>query len=103
MKARAGPPTAARRALVTGATSSASGRITISPVTSPAPAVQIPGKVLITEISGSESVMHFDHAGQVWVSQAHGIHRFEVGETAQFYFDVGQCMYFTPDGRRIET
>jgi glycerol transport system ATP-binding protein len=75
----------------------------ISPVTSPASAVKIPGKVLITEISGSESVVHFDHAGQVWISQAHGIHRFEVGETAQFYFDADQCMYFTPDGRRIET
>ena len=44
--------------------------------TAPAP---IEGRVLIAELSGSESVVHFDLDGQTWVSQSHGIHPFEVG------------------------
>jgi glycerol transport system ATP-binding protein len=61
----------------------------------------IDGKVLITEISGSESVIHFAHGGLTWVSQSHGVHRLEVGATARFYMDVGECMYFDGEGRRI--
>jgi len=30
------------------------------------------GRVLVTEISGSESVVHIDVGGQTWVSQSHG-------------------------------
>ncbi len=59
--------------------------------------------MLITELSGSESVVHFEHAGQVWISQSHGIHAIEVGKTAPFHFDAGQCLYFSEDGRRIES
>jgi glycerol transport system ATP-binding protein len=61
----------------------------------------VDGKVLITEISGSESVIHFAHDGLTWVSQSHGVRRLEVGATAQFYVDSGQCMYFDGGGRRI--
>ena len=35
--------------------------------------------MLVAELSGSESVVHFDLNGQTWVSQSHGIHPFEVG------------------------
>jgi glycerol transport system ATP-binding protein len=59
------------------------------------------GKVLITEISGSESVIHFAHGGLSWVSQSHGVRRLEVGTTARFHMDVGECMYFDGEGRRI--
>jgi glycerol transport system ATP-binding protein len=65
------------------------------------PAAAVDGQVLITEISGSESVIHFAHAGLTWVSQSHGVRRFEVGATARFYLDVGACMYFDAKGRRI--
>ena len=34
----------------------------------------IEGRVLVTEITGSESVVHFDLNGRTWVSQSHGIH-----------------------------
>jgi glycerol transport system ATP-binding protein len=75
----------------------------VFPVANGGEKVEIPGKVLITEISGSESVVHFEHAGHGWISQAHGVHAFNVGDTASFYFDAGQALYFTPDGQRIET
>jgi glycerol transport system ATP-binding protein len=65
--------------------------------------VRIEGQVLITELSGSESVVHFDHGGHVWVSQSHGVHALKVGETASFHFDADQALYFDTDGRRIAT
>jgi glycerol transport system ATP-binding protein len=74
----------------------------VLPVANGGQAMQIRGRVLITELSGSESVVHFEHCGQSWVSQSHGIHAFPLGETASFYFDPGQCLYFDTDGRRIE-
>jgi glycerol transport system ATP-binding protein len=63
--------------------------------------VPIRGRVLVTEISGSESVIHFDHAGHAWVSQSHGVHRLEVGEDAQLYADVGHAMFFDPSGNLV--
>jgi glycerol transport system ATP-binding protein len=65
--------------------------------------VAITGRVSIAEISGSDSVVHFQLDGQTWVSQSHGIHRFDVGETAEFRLDVGSGLFFGADGRRVST
>ena len=62
--------------------------------------VEIAGKVSIAEISGSESVVHFALDGGVWVSQTHGIHRFDVGAEVRFRLEIGRALYFAPDGRR---
>ena len=64
-------------------------------------AVEIGGRVLITELSGAESVIHFAHGELSWASQSHGVHAMQVGETATFYLDAGQCMYFDADGRLV--
>ena len=61
----------------------------------------IEGRVLVTELSGSESVVHFDLSGRTWVSQSHGIHPFEVGSTARLYVDVDESFFFDDDGRLI--
>jgi glycerol transport system ATP-binding protein len=63
--------------------------------------VQVDCKVLIAEISGSESVVHFDLGGMTWVSQSHGVHVFKVGEAARFELDVARCLYFAPHGARV--
>ena len=63
--------------------------------------VQVDCKVLIAEISGSESVVHFDLGGMTWVSQSHGVHAFKVGEAARFELDVVRCLYFATDGARV--
>jgi glycerol transport system ATP-binding protein len=63
--------------------------------------VGVAGRVLICEISGSESVVHFALAGTTWVSQARGIRRHAVGEEAQFALDVSRCLYFDATGRRL--
>lgn len=60
--------------------------------------VRVEGRVSIAEISGSESVVHFDLHGQTWVSQSHGVRAFDVGQSASFRLDVGRCLYFSADG-----
>ena len=50
--------------------------------------------VLVTELSGSESVVHFDIDGQTWISQSHGIHPFEIGSAARFSMDIGRSKLF---------
>ena len=66
-------------------------------------AAAVTGRVSITEISGSDSVVHFDLDGSTWVSQAHGIHRFDVGETTGFRLDVARGLYFALDGRCVSS
>ncbi len=56
--------------------------------------VRIAGTVLVSELSGSESVIHFELDGQTWISQSHGIHAFEVGASADFCVEIDHCMYF---------
>jgi glycerol transport system ATP-binding protein len=62
---------------------------------------EIEGKVLITELSGSESAVHFDLDGQTWVSQSHGIHPLKVGDRAKLYVETDHTFYFDGDLRRI--
>jgi glycerol transport system ATP-binding protein len=64
-------------------------------------AAPLDGKVLIAELSGSESVIHFSHGPLTWVSQSHGVRAIEVGATARFNLDVDQCMYFGADGTLV--
>ena len=73
----------------------------VGPLQDGAKTVPIVGKVLITELSGSESVVHIDFGGRTWVSQSHGIHPIEVGDDAQLYLDAGRCMLFDQDQRLV--
>jgi glycerol transport system ATP-binding protein len=63
----------------------------------------VSGRVLICEISGSESVVHFSLAGTTWVSLAHGVRRHAVGAEAHFVLDIGRCLYFDAAGMRLAT
>jgi glycerol transport system ATP-binding protein len=73
----------------------------VSPIPIAPGAVPIEGIVRITERSGSESVIHFDHGPLAWMSQSHGVHGLGVGERSTFHVDVTRCMYFAPDGTRV--
>lgn len=67
--------------------------------------IGVKAKVVVTEITGSESYVHVDVAGVRWVLLAPGIHHFDVQETieifmdpAKFYvFDRNDSMVVTPD------
>ena len=63
--------------------------------------VSVSGPVLISEISGSESVIHFGLAGGTWVSLAPGVRSHPVGEAASFALDVDHCLYFDGAGQRL--
>jgi glycerol transport system ATP-binding protein len=63
--------------------------------------VPVRAPVLISEISGSESVVHFGLAGGTWVAQAHGVISHNVGEVSAFALDVAHCLYFDAAGRRL--
>jgi glycerol transport system ATP-binding protein len=65
-------------------------------------AAAIEGTVLIAELSGSESAIHFDLNGQTWVSQSPGIHPFEVGSMARLYVDMNHTLFFDLDHRHVE-
>jgi glycerol transport system ATP-binding protein len=66
-------------------------------------ALEVEGRVMITEISGSESVVHVQVAGSTWVSLSHGIHLYQVGDMARLYLQTDRCFYFDSDLQRIET
>ena len=73
----------------------------VTPLPSEASSGELEGRVLVTELSGSESVIHLDVDGSTWVSQSHGIHPFEVGTHARLHVDIDQGLFFTPDGARV--
>lgn len=60
--------------------------------------VEIEGTVLVTELSGSESVVHFELDGQTWISQSHGVFPMKIGEKARFYLDAGRALFFNGQG-----
>ena len=64
--------------------------------------VKVNGTVQIAEISGSESIIRVKVNGNVWASQAPGIHSFEYGEQAHIYFNSDHCMYFGTDDKLID-
>ncbi|WP_299046253.1 ABC transporter ATP-binding protein [uncultured Tateyamaria sp.] len=73
----------------------------VTPVPAGTDYVKLSGKVLVTELSGSESSAHFQMGGDGWVSLAHGVHPYEVGEAHDFYMDASQAFYFSQDGRLV--
>lgn len=60
--------------------------------------VPLLGRVLVTELSGSESSAHFSMATDAWVSLSPGVHPYRVGADHMFYMDPSKCFYFAPDG-----
>jgi glycerol transport system ATP-binding protein len=65
--------------------------------------VEVGGEVQIAEISGSESIVRVIVEGNNWVSETHGIHKYEFGQSASFFFDSSRCLYFDANEMLIET
>ncbi|MBM2578027.1 ABC transporter ATP-binding protein [Jannaschia sp. Os4] len=64
--------------------------------------VALEGTVAVTELSGSESSAHFDLDGRPWVSLAHGVHPYRVGEPHTFHMDPADGFWFGPDGAPVQ-
>ena len=59
------------------------------------------GQVLVTEISGSESVIHTRVDSSTWISQSHGIHPMPIGSTAKLFVDLDQAMFFDANNKLV--
>ncbi len=66
----------------------------ISPLAHGAAIGSFEGRVLVTELSGSESIIHVNVGGSTWVCQSHGNHPIKVGEVARLHADLDQALYF---------
>ena len=66
----------------------------------PSPAaVPLTGRVVVTEITGSESFVHLDHAGARWIALAHGVHELAPGAPVELYLDPSRFLVFDAQGR----
>ena len=59
--------------------------------------VALAGTVGVTELSGSESSAHFSLGGRPWVSLAHGVHPYRVGEERAFHMDPANGFWFAAE------
>ncbi len=57
--------------------------------------------VIVTEISGSESVVHAKIGDQTWISQSHGIHAMPIGSKVELFVDLDQSLFFDDKGRLV--
>ncbi|MFA3917276.1 ABC transporter ATP-binding protein [Ruegeria hyattellae] len=63
--------------------------------------VELKGRVIVTELSGSDSSAHFQLGADAWVSLSSGVHPYQIGEDHIFYMDPGHCRYFGQDGKLV--
>jgi glycerol transport system ATP-binding protein len=63
--------------------------------------VEIGGKVLISELSGSESLIHFTNGNLNWVSLSNGIQQKNIGEDAKLHMNIDEFLYFDENNRLV--
>jgi glycerol transport system ATP-binding protein len=61
-------------------------------------AIAVTGTVAMTEITGSESFIHVDFAGERWVALAHGVHDLAIGQPVEVYLDPDRFFVFAASG-----
>ena len=64
--------------------------------------VEIKGKVLISELSGSESLIHFRNSNLNWVSLSNGTYQMKVGQEAKLYMNVDEFIYFDENNNLVD-
>ena len=57
--------------------------------------------ILISELSGSESLIHFRNSNSDWVSLSNGTHQMNVGQEAKLYMNVDEFMYFDENNKMV--
>ena len=63
--------------------------------------VEIKGKVMISELSGSESLIHFKYGQSNWVSLSSGSHKINIGDEMKLYMNVDECLFFDQYNRLV--
>ncbi len=73
----------------------------LTPFSTDESSVKVQGVVKVTEISGSDSVIHIFFGDSSWVSESHGIHPYKVGDSIDLYMNIKQCLLFDEQGDLI--
>ena len=63
--------------------------------------LEIKGKVQISEISGSESLIHFTNGELSWVSLSNGVFQKNVGDEMNLYMNTDEFVYFDQNERLV--
>lgn len=63
--------------------------------------VKIKGQVQVTEINGSESVIHVNFEKNNWVSESHGVHPYKIGESAELFINIKHSLLFNQQGALV--
>lgn len=63
--------------------------------------IRIQAAVTVTELTGSETFVHFEFDGRPWVALLHGIHQFEPSQSITLYTQPEHVMLFDSDDRRV--
>jgi glycerol transport system ATP-binding protein len=65
--------------------------------------IHVKAKVVVAEITGSESYIHIDVAGVRWVVLAKGIHNYDVHETLEVFLDPATFYVFDRNEQLVVT
>jgi glycerol transport system ATP-binding protein len=93
------PATGPARDLVDGDYTLAVRPHNVTPKPPEGHSVPLSGTVRITELTGSESIAHFEVGDRLWVSQSAGVHPYRIGEAHEFHLLSDRCFFFAADGR----
>jgi len=63
-----------------------------------ASAMKFEARLIVTELTGSETFVHLDHEGAKWVGLIHGIHNLELGSALNVYLDPSHVYIFSESG-----
>jgi glycerol transport system ATP-binding protein len=61
-------------------------------------AMSFEAKLVVTELTGSETFVHLDHHGEKWVGLVHGVHELEIGAPLTVYLDPSHVYIFNESG-----
>jgi len=55
-------------------------------------------RLVVTELTGSETFVHLDHHGEKWVGLVHGVHNLKLGSALRVYLELRHVYIFTEAG-----
>ena len=58
-------------------------------------------RLTVTELTGSETFVHLDHAGERWVGLIHGVHNLEPGTDLAVWLDPSHVYVFDAEGALV--
>ena len=64
-------------------------------------AIEFETKLMVTEITGSETYIHLDHHGERWVGLVHGVQQLVLGRVLPVYLDPAHIYIFEKGGALV--